>query len=116
MSERSRQVSPENLERVRKRLRDCSLNQTALAEDLKISRSTVSKFFRGEAIDRSYFESICARLGFEWEEVVAQPPEKLEETHKTDIDQLVQATREKIKPIIHERCGTMRVLDILSLD
>jgi predicted NACHT family NTPase len=112
MSERSRQVSPENLERVRKRLRDCSLNQAALAEDLKISRSTVSKFFTGKSVDRECFEEICEKLDFEWEEVVAQPPEQLEETRKADIDQLVQATREKIKPIIHEKCGTMRVLDM----
>ncbi|MBD1926755.1 NACHT domain-containing NTPase [Trichocoleus sp. FACHB-90] len=117
MTGRSLQASPEGIEKARRALRQKSLTQKALAEDLKMSRQPAYKFFKGRPIDRHYFEQICEKLGFEWEEIVAQPPSEPEAEHQNhdtsiDIDALVQEVREKIKPIIQERCGTMRVLDM----
>ena len=110
MSERSLQVSEENLARVKQRLRECSLSQGALAEELGMSRDTTGRFFRGQTVDRSYFEKICEKLGYEWEEVVVQPPAKPEEKQNLEIDALVQEIRETVRPIIKNRCGTMQVL------
>jgi predicted NACHT family NTPase len=114
MTGRSLQASPEGIEKARRALRQKSLTQKALAEDLGMSRQTADKFFKGRGIDRQYFEQICEKLGFEWEEIVAQPPTELEaanQDNSIDIDALVNEVRENVKPIIQERCGTMRVLD-----
>ncbi|MBD1943558.1 NACHT domain-containing NTPase [Coleofasciculus sp. FACHB-712] len=116
MTGRSLQASPEGIERARRVLRQNNLTQKALAKDLDMSRQTADKFFKGRPIDRQYFEQICEKLGFEWEEIVAQPPSEPEaaanQDKSIDIDALVQEVREKIKPIIQEPCGTMRVLDM----
>ncbi|ODG96367.1 hypothetical protein A4S05_18920 [Nostoc sp. KVJ20] len=57
---------------------------------------------------------MCDRLDLEWEEIVAEPASELEANldNSIDIDAIVQGVREKIKPIIQQRCGTMRVLDM----
>ncbi|MBD1831591.1 NACHT domain-containing NTPase [Cyanobacteria bacterium FACHB-472] len=116
MTGRSLQASPEGIKRARRVLSQKSLTQKALAEDLGMSRQTADKFFKGERIDRHYFEQICEKLGFEWEDIVPQPPSEPDaaanQDKSIDIAALVQKVREKIKPIIEERCGTMRVLDM----
>ncbi|MEH2463620.1 NACHT domain-containing protein [Nostoc sp.] len=92
----------------------CSLTQKALAEDLKITRQPIGKFFTGKPVDRNLFVQICDRLDLEWEEIVAEPVSEPEvnQDNSIDIDAIVQGVREKIKPLIQERCGTMRVLDM----
>ncbi|BAZ53485.1 hypothetical protein NIES4103_61630 [Nostoc sp. NIES-4103] len=116
MTGRSLQASQEGIEKARKALADNSLNQSSLAEDLKISRATVNNFFAGKPVDRKYFYAICEKLGFEWEDIVTkpdiQPEAKANPDTSIDIDAIVQEVRKKIKPLIKERCGTMRVLDM----
>jgi predicted NACHT family NTPase len=116
MTGRSLQASPEGIEKARRALKQKSLTQKALAKDLGMSRQPAYKFFKGRGIDRQYFEQICEKLGFEWEEIVAQPPSEPEaaanQDNSIDIDALVHEVRENVKPIIQERCGTMRVLDM----
>ncbi|MBD1879101.1 NACHT domain-containing NTPase [Coleofasciculus sp. FACHB-T130] len=117
MTGRSLQASSEGIEKARRALRQKSLTQEALAKDLGMSRQPPYKFFKGERIDRHYFEQICEKLGFEWEEIVAQPPsepelEQQNQDTSIDIDALVQEVRKKIETTIQERCGTMRVLDM----
>ncbi|WP_300422051.1 MULTISPECIES: NACHT domain-containing protein [unclassified Nostoc] len=92
----------------------CSLTQKALAEDLRITRQPIGKFFTGKPVDRNLFVQICDRLDLEWEEIIAEPASEPEvnQDNSIDIDAIVQEVREKIKPSILERCGTMRVLDI----
>lgn len=44
-------------------------SQQSIAEELGISRSTISKFFSGKPIDFGYFVEICERLGFNWQDI-----------------------------------------------
>lgn len=114
MAGRSQQASSEGIEKAKQALDKNSLNQVSLAEDLKFSRATVNNFFAGKPVDRKYFSQICEKLGFEWEEIVtksANEPETNQDS-SINIDALVQDVRETIKPLIQERCGTMRVLDM----
>ncbi len=116
MTGRSLCCSPEGIERARKALDYHSLSQKALAEELGMSRQPVTNFFAGKRIDRKYFCQICERLNLEWDEIVAKPPSEPEveanQDNSFNIDALVQEVREQVKPIIQERCGTMRVLDM----
>ncbi|HEY9669939.1 MAG TPA: NACHT domain-containing NTPase [Waterburya sp.] len=116
MTGRSLCCSPEGIEKARKALDYHSLSQKALAEELGMSRQPVTNFFAGKRIDRKYFYQICERLKLEWDEIVAKPPSEPEaeanQDNSVNIDALVQEVREKIKPDIQERCGTMRVLDM----
>ncbi|MEH1815753.1 MAG: NACHT domain-containing NTPase [Nostoc sp.] len=114
MSGRSLSCSPEGIQKAKKALIRYSLTQKALAEDLGITRQPIGKFFTGKPVDRNLFVQICDRLDLEWEEVVAEPASETEinQDNSIDIDAIVQEVREKIKPRIQERCGTMRVLDM----
>ncbi|BAY49832.1 hypothetical protein SAMD00079811_74610 [Scytonema sp. HK-05] len=114
---RSLQLSPEGKEKAQKALTDRCLTQNELAKELKTSRETVSKFFRGKLVDRQYFVKICEELGLEWDEIVAksasQPAqEKKQQDSALDIDALVQEVREKRHEKIQDQCGTMRMLYI----
>ncbi|MBD1932564.1 NACHT domain-containing protein [Funiculus sociatus] len=115
---RSLQASTQGLEKAKKALIRDSLSQNALAKELLITRQTVSKFFRGERVDRQYFVQICEKLGLEWEDIVAQPSVALEpqtdklEQNASPIDLIVQELRQKASAHIQQKCGTMRVLDM----
>ncbi|MBK1987295.1 NACHT domain-containing NTPase [Sphaerospermopsis aphanizomenoides BCCUSP55] len=115
MTGRSLSCSAEGIQKANKALIRFSLTQKALAEELGVSRQPVGKFFTGKPVDRNLFVQICERLELEWEEVVTQvnePETEASQENTIDIDILVQEVREKIKPLIQERCGTMRVLDM----
>ncbi|MEH1826524.1 MAG: NACHT domain-containing NTPase [Nostoc sp.] len=114
MSGRSLSCSPEGIQKAKRALIRCSLTQKALAEDLEVTRQPIGKFFTGKPVDRNLFVQICDRLDLEWEEIIAEPASEAEvnQHNSIDIDAIVQEIREKIKPIIQQRCGTMRVLDM----
>lgn len=114
MSGRSLCCSPEGIQKAKRALIRCSLTQKALAEELEVTRQPIGKFFTGKPVDRNLFVQICDRLNLEWEEIVAEPASEPEvnQDNSIDIDAIVQTVREKIKPLIQERCGTMRVLDM----
>ncbi|QLE41988.1 NACHT domain-containing NTPase [Nostoc sp. C052] len=114
MSGRSLSCSPEGIQKAKRALIRCSLTQKALAEDLEVTRQPIGKFFTGKPVDRNLFVQICDRLDLEWEEIVAElaSEPQIDQDSNIDIDTIVQAVREKIKPLIQERCGTMRVLDM----
>ncbi|MEC4817858.1 MAG: NACHT domain-containing NTPase [Scytonema sp. PMC 1069.18] len=91
--------------------------QRDLAEDLRLTRTTVSNFLNGKPIDYLNFLEICGKLGLDYQKVAGLTEtitEVLveEQDSSIDIDHLVQSCREKVKPYIKERCGTMRVLDM----
>ncbi|MDZ7969232.1 MAG: NACHT domain-containing NTPase [Nostoc sp. DedSLP03] len=111
---RSLSCSPEGIQKAKKALIRYSLTQKALAQELEVTRQPIGKFFTGRPVDRNLFVQICDRLDLEWEEIVAEPASEPEvnQDNSIDIDAIVQAVREKIKPLIQERCGTMRVLDM----
>ncbi|MCY7278349.1 MAG: NACHT domain-containing NTPase, partial [Phormidesmis sp. CAN_BIN44] len=93
-----------------------ALSQQAFAEDVGVTRQTVSKFFRGQGIDRQYFTQICEELKLEWDEVVDKPSLQVEPTvlqeNVSEIDAIVQKVRQKISASLYQRCGTLRVLDM----
>ncbi|MEH1921032.1 NACHT domain-containing NTPase [Nostoc sp.] len=114
MSGRSLCSSLEGIQKAKKALIRYSLTQKALAEELEVTRQPIGKFFTGKPVDRNLFVEICDRLDLEWEEIVAEPASEAEvnQDNSIDIDAIVHEVREKIKPLIQERCGTMRVLDM----
>ncbi|MBE9125300.1 MULTISPECIES: NACHT domain-containing protein [unclassified Coleofasciculus] len=117
MIKRSLQASQDGIKKAQRALIRYSLTQRALAADLGISRQPVGKFFTGKPVDRNLFAEICHRLDLEWEKVIVQPlsepePHQQNQDDNLDVDVFVQEVREKIKPDIQERCGTMRVLDM----
>ncbi|MFN6471456.1 MAG: NACHT C-terminal helical domain 2-containing protein [Nostoc sp. SerVER01] len=114
MSGRSLSCSPEGIQKAKRALIRYSLTQKALADELEVTRQPVGKFFTGKPVDRNLFVQICDRLDLEWEEIVTEPASEPEvnQDKNIDIDALVGEVREKIKPLIQERCGTMRVLDM----
>ncbi|WP_414515274.1 helix-turn-helix transcriptional regulator, partial [Nostoc sp. PCC 9305] len=114
MSGRSLSCSPEGIQKAKRALIRYSLTQKALAEELEVTRQPIGKFFTGKPVDRNLFVQICDRLDLEWEEIVAEPASEPEgnQDNSIDIDAIVQEVREKIKPLIKECCGTMRVLDM----
>lgn len=116
MTGRSLQLSEEGKQKAQNALTDRCLTQAELAKQLNFSRETVSKFFRGQPVDRKYFVDICEDLGLEWDEVVVKKPIKTSPDkityHTNEIDILVQEVRQKCYEKIQYQCGTMRMLDI----
>ncbi|MEH2255350.1 NACHT domain-containing protein [Nostoc sp.] len=110
MSGRSLSCSPEGIQKAKRALIRYSLIQKALAEELEVTRQPIGKFFTGKPVDRNLFVHICDRLDLEWEEIVAEP--EVSQDNSIDIDAIVQRVREKMKPLIKQCCGTMRVLDM----
>jgi predicted NACHT family NTPase len=110
MTGRSLSCSPEGIQKAKRALIRCCLTQKALADDLEVTRQPIGKFFTGKPVDRNLFVQICERLDLEWEEIIAEP--EVSQDNSIDITAIVQEVRKKIKPLIQERCGTMRVLDM----
>jgi predicted NACHT family NTPase len=108
MTGRSLQLSSEAILLAKKALTAKGLDQKTLIARLGCTRQPVSKFFNGKAVDSGIFCRICEILGLNAQDVACQD----DELEVTDIDSLVQEVRQKIKPLIQERCGTMRVLDM----
>ncbi|QMS89488.1 hypothetical protein HUN01_18600 [Nostoc edaphicum CCNP1411] len=73
MTKRGLQASTEGIAKANQALIRNSLNKTALARDLGLSRATVTNFFRIIPIERLNFEEICKRLGLNWQEIVDIP-------------------------------------------
>ncbi|MBW4640248.1 MAG: NACHT domain-containing protein [Gloeocapsa sp. UFS-A4-WI-NPMV-4B04] len=118
---RSLRASPEGIEKARRALTQNSLTKKALAEEeLKMSRSTVDKFFKGGPVDRRYFIPICERLNLEWDEIVVKPlyePEaELSHNDGIDIDALVQQVRQQYHDRIQYQCGKMLLVNKLEVD
>jgi predicted NACHT family NTPase len=114
----SLQASSEGIEKAKKALKQYSLTQKHLAQnDLNINLYTVNKFFKGKPVEREYFYQICQKLNLEWDKIVSnvtnKSAPKLEaQDEGSEIDAFVQEVRQKIRPDIVIRCGTMQVLDM----
>jgi predicted NACHT family NTPase len=113
MTRRSLQASSEGIKKAKTALIRNSLTQQQLAEELNISRQPVSKFFQGKPIERYIFQEICIRLDLNWEIIASSSLWHTDDIESiSDIDNLVQEIREKVKPSILKRCGIMRVLEM----
>lgn len=77
-----------------------------LAAQLKMSRTTINNFFKGEPVQRKQFHVICKKLKLDWQPELPKQPL----TDFSNLDALVQEIRDRIRPIIQGCCGTMNVL------
>jgi len=114
MSRRSLQASTEGINKAKAALIRHSLTHQGLAGELGISRQPVTKFFQGKPVDRYIFVTICEKLNLDWEEIVTSLsfPEMEPAASISEIECLLQTTREKVHDSIHRRCGVMRVLNM----
>jgi len=113
---RSLRLSPTQLEKA-----DIALAKfgsiSDFAAELKMSRTTITNFFKGRPVQRKEFHRICKKLKLKWEpddELVQQkgkspsslldPPVK---SVKDDIDGLVQQVRSRLHDDIQRLDGTM---------
>jgi predicted NACHT family NTPase len=115
MVERSLRASPEGIKAAKTKLIDFRLTQQKLADALEVTRQPISKFFNGKPVACELFVRICEKLKLDWQAIAQKDDEpEVEQNQKEnfEIDALVQEIREKVKPNIRERCGTMRVLDM----
>jgi transcriptional regulator with XRE-family HTH domain len=113
---RSLQVSITQQQKVQRALIACSMTQASLARELQITHQTVSKFFRGQPVDRQYFIQIGERLNLDWEDLVALPlsieDEDTQLVNDSDFHLIIKDIRQKIKSGLQEKCGKVRILDM----
>ncbi|MCC3481413.1 MAG: NACHT domain-containing protein [Microcoleus sp. PH2017_12_PCY_D_A] len=92
-------------------------SKSDLAAELKMSRTTINKFFKGEPVQRKQFLGICKKLKLKWQpddeqvQEKGKPPNSLSdpplESLKDDIDALVQQLRSRFHDDIQRLHGTM---------
>lgn len=122
MVKRSLRASETGVEKARLELTDKAWSQEKLAEHIGIGRQTANKFFACKPIGRTTFVQICQILNINWYEVadlseedyIIEPTESTEPCKKYEIDVLVQQVCNKVKFAIQDRCGTIRVLDMVQ--
>ena len=112
MAERSLRATPEGIHKAKKVVKNNGWTQKEIGEQVGTTRQPIGKFFAGKPIERPTFIDICRLLGLNWEDIAEPEPVEQNQNTSIDIEALVQEVREKIKPDIQERCGTMRVLDM----
>lgn len=113
MARQSLSASEQGIRKAKQAFRRTELTQALLADEIGLkTRSSIGKFFKGQTIELFIFKAICSRLELDWEEIAAPQIIDQEDTTTNDIDPLVQALREKVRPSIQQRCGTIRVLDM----
>ncbi|MEO1146230.1 MAG: NACHT domain-containing NTPase [Cyanobacteria bacterium J06638_22] len=111
MAGRSLQASAEGIQMIRKAIKRDGWKQDELKDELGLkTRQPITRLLRGDPIERSTFEELCHLLGLAVEDVAVLDAEASSE--KQDLDALVREVRERIRPLIQEQCGTMRVLDM----
>ena len=109
---RSLCLPPSGINRARQAIADRGLTQQELATQIGISRASVAKFFAGQRVDRRIFIEVSTALAMNWEDLTEFEPIQEDQDKSSEINVLVQEIREKLKPIIYQKCGTMRVLDM----
>jgi predicted NACHT family NTPase len=108
---RSLKASLGGIKKARRAYNNGAWTQESLAEQVNLrTRQPVGNFFAGKPIDRHVFIEICTALELNWEEIAEKV--EPEPSDPLDLEALVQAVREQVKPSIQKRCGTMRVLDM----
>ncbi|MEO8892593.1 MAG: hypothetical protein ABI417_13835, partial [Coleofasciculaceae cyanobacterium] len=109
MVRRSLQASQQGIQDIKKALKRKKWTQTYIAGAVGCSRQTIWSLLQGNPTDCDVLMEVCTQLSLNWEEIAES---ELQQDESQDISALVQEIREKIKPDILERCGTMRVLDM----
>jgi predicted NACHT family NTPase len=113
MARQSLSASEQGIGKAKQAFRRTELTHEQLAADVGLrTRYSIWKFFKGEPIELYIFKAICSRLELDWEEIAAPKPRDKEYKTSINIDTLVQHLREKARPSVEQRCGTIRVLDM----
>ena len=107
MARRSLKSSSIGVQAIKNALKRSRWSQTYLAGVVGCSRQTIWNLLQGNPIDCDYFMEICSQLSLNWQEIA-----QIDLQEQKDTNLIVESIRERIKPIIQHRCGTMRVLDM----
>lgn len=109
---RSLRASKIGFEKAQRAFKLKGWTQEYLAGVVGRRRQTIINFFARRPVDKSVFQAVCTELGLEWGEIAELEEEEKQAVKTSNIDELVQQVREKIKPYIQACCGEMRVLDM----
>ncbi len=109
---RSLRLPESGINMVRQAIAAKNLTQSELASQLGLSRSSIASFLTGRPVDRRCFIEISTALSLDWEMLSNIDSLQKAEEEGSRIDTLMQTIREQIKPIVRQKCGTMRVLDM----
>lgn len=97
---RSSQVAPDCIQRVELALkRNGFPSKTAFATELGMARSTITKFFKGNAVEHSYFVEISQKLNLNWQEIVYIENEPPTEVFRQRVE-LAQQIGEASQPTV----------------
>ncbi len=101
-------ASQAGIDAIRQAMKRNNWTQVEVAKEVGFSRSTLNQILSGQAVKLENIEELCHLFDLQVGQVVE--PEDL--GNLSNLDSLVQEIRDRIHPIIQERCGTMRVLDM----
>jgi transcriptional regulator with XRE-family HTH domain len=108
----SLRVAPEYIPKVKQAYKRRFPSLQRLAEELGISRSTLSEFVNGKPISYSYFEEICQKLGLDLEKIAdfgtqedenSEPPVRIDSLKERLLDYAglsdTQSTPHEVEPL-----------------
>jgi predicted NACHT family NTPase len=115
MSDPTVKASQAGVDAIRKAMKRNGWKQREVVEEVAFSRSTLNQILSRQPVRLENIEELCHLFDLQVGQVLE--PENLADVSK--LDSLVQTFRDRIRPIIQQRCGTMRVLNMtqpISLD
>jgi len=104
----TRRASKAGIDAIRQAMKLSGWTQTEVANEVRFSRSTLNQILGGQAVKLENLEELCHLFDLQ----VGQVLEIENPTDLSHLNSLVQTIRDRIRPIIQEKCGTMRVLDM----
>jgi transcriptional regulator with XRE-family HTH domain len=108
MPVQSRRLSKDGIKVLQQAIKRNDYTQQQLADELEISRDTVSRILRGAGVRVETIEGLCHVLQIE----VVQVLEPI--ASSDDLEALVRQLRSQGSASIQKRCGEMRVLDMTT--
>jgi predicted NACHT family NTPase len=119
MAKPTLQASLQGIQLLKEAVTKQGLTQKMLADNLGLHRSVISALLNGKPILLDNFFQIGSALGYEdcYPLAVCEPmvnQDLTESSYKDEVEitPLVQEVRSKVRDVIQEWCGTMRVLDM----
>jgi predicted NACHT family NTPase len=112
MTKQFLKASPRGIQTIKQALKRKKWSQTDLAGQVFCTRQTIGSLLKGDFKDSDLFKNVCEQLSLNWEEIAERESAEPETITPSNIDDLVQETRDRIRPLIEQTCGTMRVLEM----
>lgn len=83
---RSLKVNHQSIQTVKDSLKQCRFrSQRALAENLNLALSTISRFLNGKPVDSATFVEICDRLNLNWQTITDTPRDTIAESKSASL-------------------------------